>query len=122
MTSIPIIPEQRAEFIKYEKYTNKELWAFERFDYIYIVCDTKLTSRTIKWISGAGVLVNPAAAASLLTDDDLPCFTDDTDFPIPEDMEDDIINIIMDKELKRAGISKEEFSTYKEGKSIVQQQ
>jgi hypothetical protein len=92
---IQLVPEGRAMWQQYKKYTFKDRLCFLRGSHIYIVNDFPLEFITIRGVfeipSEVGRFVNPIT--------DQPYFNLDSKYPIPATMLPDLKAMILQKEL-----------------------
>jgi hypothetical protein len=91
-TRIDLILPERASFIKYSKYTNSIPRLYYLNNYIYS------TSDDLIYINVRGILENPEDANNYLCDGEA-CYTNDSEYPLPADMIQQITDLILSKEM-----------------------
>lgn len=91
-TRIDLILPERAPFIKYSKYTNSIPRLYYLNGYIYS------TSDDLIYINVRGILENPEDANNYLCDGEA-CYTNDSEYPLPADMIQQITDLILSKEM-----------------------
>ena len=92
-TAFDLILPQRAPYIKYSKYTSAIPRAYYLNNYIYIPNNNDLEAINVR-----GILENPKDANSFLCDG-ASCYTEDSDYPLPEDMIQPLTEMVLSKEL-----------------------
>jgi len=88
-----VILPQRAPYIKYSKYTSKVPRVYYLNGYIYVPDNHDLASINVR-----GILENPKDANGFLCGDE-PCYTTESEFPLPADMIQPLIELILSKEM-----------------------
>lgn len=90
-SSYAVINPNSAKYAEYEKYTGSQKRFFLLNQYGFLT-----NSKTQKYINVRGVFTDPRQAAWFVDCDDEPCWTEDDEYPMPEDlidlMTDDFLN------------------------------
>ena len=91
-TRIDLILPERAPFIKYSKYTSNIPRLYYLNGYIYS------TSDDLIYINVRGILENPEDANKYLCDG-VKCYDNDSEYPLPADMIQNLTDLILSKEM-----------------------
>lgn len=83
-TSIPytIVPMTRAPYIGQTPWTKKEIYVFLKDQHIYVI-SANTNIRLIKYINAWGVVGDPTELANFIDCDNAPCYTDNSQYPMP---------------------------------------
>lgn len=78
---IPMIKPYEVAFIAADKYTGRNMKAYMIEDYLYI-----LNNKGADYVNVRGIFENPEDVSMFTDCGGLPCYTDDSPFPMPMDM------------------------------------
>jgi len=76
-----MIKPYEVAYIAYDKFTGNNMKAYMIEDYLYI-----LNNKGADYVNVRGIFENPEEASKFTDCNGLPCYTDDTPFPMPMDM------------------------------------
>lgn len=92
-TSIPLTTNVQSNWFKYNKYTGSLRQAYWNTDYVYVINSSRLREINVQ-----GIFSDPLAAAQFSDCDGKPCFTWDSEYPLPEEFIAPITEMIITKE------------------------
>lgn len=95
-TSFQLILPEEARFIQYKTFTKDIKRAYILNRYIYIPNDPTFE---LENINIRGIFENPEEAANFVDCDDIPCYDDNTEYPVPMDYIPQITEAILQKEM-----------------------
>lgn len=88
-----ILPEE-IEYLKHNKYTSKDPRYYYMNEYVYLL------NLQPEYVNIRGIFADPREVAKFNQCEDAECYTDDSRFPVPEDMIPGIINSFISGELR----------------------